>query len=253
MLKNNHNNYKITYLWTNKINKNIENKIMSCFNKTFAHKYNDSYFDWKFRKNPFGKSLHIFVMDKDRIISSRAFWRLDIDNLESYQCVDTAVLPTYQNRGIFKETILMAFKILKKKIIYNSPNKNSSPAYQKSGLKTIKDSNFTKVNFTSLMLKKAPTIKWDYKILKWRYEENPIITYYKLKKGNYFYIFRKIKSKFFLLVGKTKIKLNLTDVNPLICFSYDEVCKGLVIRTRQPWMIKGKVHSKFKSYLFDLT
>ena len=253
MIKNNHNNYKISYHWTNRINKNIENKIMSCFNKTFAHKYNDSYFDWKFRKNPFGNSLHIFVMDKSKIISSRAFWRLDINSLESYQCVDTSVLPSYQNKGIFKKTIKLAFKILKKKIIYNSPNVNSSPGYQKSGLKKIKNSNFTKVNFTFLMIKRAPTIQWGYKILKWRYEQNPIMTYYKLKKGNFFYIFRKIKSRFYLLVGKTKIKLDLPDVNPLICFSYDDVCKGLIIKTRQPWMIKGETYSRVKSYLFDLT
>ena len=246
-------NYKFFYFWTDQINLQIESKIMSCFNKTFFQIYPDNYFNWKFRRNPFGKSLHIIVLDKNKIIATRAFWRLDINNNESYQCVDTSVLPSYQNRGIFKETILIAFKILKKKIIYNSPNKNSGPAYLKSGLKIIKNSNFTKVNFTSFMLKKAPIIKWNRQILKWRYEENPIITYHKMKKGNYYYIFKKIKNKFYLLVGKTKIKLCLTNVNPLICFSYDEVCKGLLIKTRQPWMIKGKIYSKLKSHLFDLT
>ena len=50
MIKNNQNNYKITHLWTDQINKNIENKIMSCFNKTFSHKYSDNYFNGNFVK-----------------------------------------------------------------------------------------------------------------------------------------------------------------------------------------------------------
>jgi hypothetical protein len=253
MIKNNQNNYKITHLWTDQINKNIENKIISCFNKTFSHKYTNNYFDWKFRKNPFGKSLHIIGMNNKKIISSRAFWRLDINNLEAYQCVDTSVLPSYQQKGIFIKTSLLGSELLNNKLIYNSPNNYSGPTYLKCGWKKIDNSRCIKVNIRAIMTRYAHEINWNYKILKWRYEDNPVNEYFKLKEKNYYYLFRKIKNKFFLLVGKTKIRLNLKDIKPFICFSYDHDCKGILVKLRHPWVLKGRVNHNIKSYHFDLT
>ena len=66
---------------------------MNCFNATFLQSKKDNYFKWKFRDNPFGDSLHIICTQDDEVIASRVFWRLDIDRIEAYQCVDTSVLP----------------------------------------------------------------------------------------------------------------------------------------------------------------
>jgi hypothetical protein len=245
---------KYLYFWTDKVNANLEKKIMRCFDKTFSQISKKNYFKWKYRNNTFGKSLHIIALDKKKVVASRAFWRLDINKIKSYQCVDTSVLPDYQKRGIFKKTSLMATKILKNKIIYNSPSNNSGFAYRSCGWKNVKNSNLTKINFTTYMLNWAPTIKWNKKTLDWRFKQNPIQKYYNLKRGKFYYIFRKIGKKFFLLIGKTKIKLGLNVCNPFICFSYDSNCPGLPIKVRHSWMYRGGInYKKIHSYLFDLT
>jgi hypothetical protein len=244
---------KISYYWTRQISQTLEKKIMACFDRTFNRNSSKNYFKWKYRNNPFGDSLHIIALDKKKVVASRAFWRLDVNKTEAYQCVDTAVLPKFQNKGIFKKTALIATKILKKKLIYNSPNKNSGPAYLKCGWKNISNSNLTKINITFFMLKSSPEISWCFKTLEWRYKKNPNQKYYNLKKGQNYYIFREIRKRFFLLVGKTNINLNLPNINPFICFTYDYSCLGLPFRFRQSWMCKNKVNYKFKSYLFDET
>jgi len=247
---------KISYCYSDQINKNLEKKIIKCFEKTFSIHVTKNYFKWKFIKNPFGKSLHIIVSKKKKIIASRVLWRFDINNLQAYQCVDTSVLPNYQRLNIFTKTSNIASNLLKKKIIYNSPNKKSGPAYKKCGWKQIKNSNKIKINFTYLMIKSAPDIKWSKKILQWRFENNPINKYYILRKNNYYYIFSK-KKFFFLLVGKTKFKLNLKNINPFICISFDNSSKGITIRNRQHWMFKSPIKNinevQFYSYLFDTT
>ena len=248
---------KFSYYWTSEVNQTLEKKIMSCFDKTFYQNSSKNYFKWKYRDNPFGESLHIIALNKNNVVATRSFWRLDIDKTKAYQCVDTAVLPKFQRKGIFKKTALMAIKILKKKIIYNSPNKNSGPAYRKYGWKNIENSNLTKINITSLMLNSAPVIKWDTETLNWRFKNNPVQKYYSLKKEKNYYIFRKIRKRFFLLVGKTNINLDLNNIRPFICFTYDYSCKGLPFRLRPPWVLNGKtngkINYKIKSYLFDLT
>ena len=69
--------------------------------------------------------------------------------------INALILLFYQiiKKGIFKKTALIATKILKEKLIYNSPNKKSAPAYLKCGWKKIINSNLTKINLTCFMLK----------------------------------------------------------------------------------------------------
>jgi len=244
---------KFSYYWTSEVNQALEKKIMLCFDKTFNNNSSKNYFKWKYRNNPFGESLHIIALNKNKVVASRAFWRLDIDKTKAYQSVDTAVLPNFQKKGIFKKTALMAVKILKKKIIYNSPNKNSWSAYRECGWKNIKKSNLTKINITSFMLNSAPVIKWDAETIRWRFRHNPIKRYYNLKKDGNYYIFRKIRKRFFLLVGKTSVNLDLNNIRPFICFTYDDSCKGFPFRLRTPWVHKGRINYKIKSYLFDQT
>lgn len=244
---------KFSYYWTSEINQNLEKKIMSCFDRTFGKNSPNNYFRWKYRDNPFGESLHIIATNKNKVVAARAFWRLDVNKTESYQCVDTAVLSNFQKKGIFKKTALMAAEILKEKLIYNSPNKNSGPIYLKCGWKNIVKSNLTKINLTSFMLKSSPIIRWKAETLRWRFVKNPAQRYYNIKKGRSYFIFRKIRKRFFLLVGKTNVNLNLNNIEPFVCFSYDYNCNGLPFRFRQPWMYKSKINYKFESYLFDET
>ena len=244
---------KIIALWTNEINTTLENGIMACFNKTFSQSKPTNYFQWKFRDNPFGESLHIIASDKDKVISTRVFWRLDLNEIEAYQCVDTSVLPEYQGKGIFGKTTQLALKILSKKFIYNHPNKFSAPSYLKYGWKTVKDSKLIKINFTSFMLERAPLIEWKTKTLRWRFENNPDLKYYTMMKNDFYYIFSIRRKNLFILLGKTKSKIDLDYVNPFICFSFDKCASGLSFYSRLPYMSKSKIKHKLHSYLFDIS
>ncbi len=243
---------EITTLWTSEISSLMESELMSCFNETFSQTKPENYFQWKFRDNPFGDSLHIVVTDEDKIVSTRVFWRLDIGDIEAYQCVDTSVLPEYQGRGVFGKTILVALQVLNGKLIYNYPNNLSGPAYVKYGWKAIKDSNSIKVNFTSLMLKSSTVIDWKIESLRWRFENNPEAKYYTMKKNEIYYIFSLKKKGLYVLLGKTKFKLDLDHIKPFICFSYDNSSNGLSFYSKLPYMSKGAIEHKLHTYLFDM-
>jgi len=243
---------KIISLWTSEVDVALEEKIMSCFNMTFSQAKSDNYFQWKFRDNPFGESLHIVVIEKNKVISTRVFWRMDIDGIEAYQCVDTAVLPEHQGKGIFGKTTSIALQILNGKLIYNYPNNLSGPAYIKYGWRAIKDSNSIKVNFTSLMLKSSTVIDWKIESLRWRFENNPEARYFTMKKNDIYYIFSLKKKVLFVLLGKTKFKLDIDNIKPFICFSYDNCSNGLSFYSKLPYMSKGAIEHKLHTYLFDM-
>jgi len=96
---------KFSYYWTSEVNQALEKKIMLCFDKTFNNNSSKNYFKWKYRNNPFGESLHIIALNKNKVVASRAFWRLDIDKTKAYQSVDTAVLPNFQKKVFLKKLL----------------------------------------------------------------------------------------------------------------------------------------------------
>lgn len=243
---------KTISLWTDEINHDLECKIMECFNKTFSQTKSREYFQWKFRENPFGKSLHIIVLDKNKVVATRVFWRLDISNLEAYQCVDTSVLPKYQKKGIFGNTANAALKILKGKLIYNYPNNSSGPLYLKYGWNVIKNSKTIYANLTSLMTQDCISISWNSSVLKWRFERNPEAIYYLLEKNSKYYLFSKKKFGLFNLLGRINSKLSLDQVEPFICVSYDRSSLGIPIYAKLPFMFYGNLNNCINMYLFDM-
>lgn len=242
----------IEILLTSGISDNIEFEIMSCFNSTFFESKSDSYFRWKYRNNPFGESIHVLVKETGRIISTRAFWRLDVDGEESYQCVDTSVLPEFQGRGIFGISTRAALVHLAGKPIYNYPNDNSKPAYLKYGWR-IHGSASIKVNTRRAMLKWAPIIPWDLKTLKWRFENCSENDYFASEYNGRTYILRQKKRGAFVLLGYTDYDLDLPKVNPLFIFSYDHGAPGLRVSRRNViLLIRNHDFKTLPSYLFDM-
>ena len=217
--------YKILY--SNEIDRKLESKIMECFNSTFNQKKPEIYFKWKYLDNPFGESIHILVFNKKKLVSSRAFWRLDINQIEAYQCVDTSVISAFQGKGIFRNSTKKGLKILKDKIVYNYPNQNSYPAYLKLGWEK-NEVSYIKLNFIKKAEKMTPHINWSYEKLIWRFKYNPQNNYYSTFINGYFLILTKRKG-FFVVLGKTKLDLELKNVNPYLVFSYDYDFRGLRI------------------------
>ena len=240
-------------LWTHEIDHDLEKKIMDCFNTTFAESKKENYFKWKFRENPFGDSLHIVCIHKNEVIASRVFWRLDVDGIEAYQCVDTSVLPKHQGKGIFKKTTLLALESIGNKLIYNYPNELSAPAYLKLGWKVLDRSESVKVNITRLMLRSSPLNNWSKDKLIWRFKDNPESKYFSFDDEVSTFVFSKLTNDYYLLLFRTNQKLNLSPIKPTICFSYDRSSCGIPIHSKLPYMYHGSHPKDYKTFLFDTT
>lgn len=241
----------VNVLKTSEIDGFTEQQTMNVFCSTFNKNKPANYFQWKFRDNPFGESIHVLVYDEGNLISTRVFWRMDIAGTESYQCVDTAVHPSYQGRGVFTLSTEAALQNIGDKPIYNHPNANSRPAYLKNGW-TVNSQHRVRVTFTRLALKSAPVIDWDSEQLAWRFKQNPTSQYACLQRGNVNYIFGFRRKKWSVLLGSTKCSLNLPAINPKLCFSYNPSAVGISLAKKQVWLQKGKLPGSLYSYLFDM-
>jgi predicted N-acetyltransferase YhbS len=96
----------------------------------------EDYWNWKFTKNPFGKSLLIVIQWGDEIVGVANLWPWEFQYqgkvIKALQSCDVAVKPAFQGRGLFKESRSYALKIANKNnynLLFNFPNKNSLPAY----------------------------------------------------------------------------------------------------------------------------
>lgn len=221
------NNLKFKILKSGEVDEKTENEIMICFNETFSQKKSKLYFDWKFRNNPFGDSIHVLAYLNNIMISSRVFWRLDLADKEAYQCVDTSVLSEYHGKGIFRKSTESGLKFLKEKIIYNYPNKNSFPAYLKLGWGENPPSKI-KFNLFHIVARDTPIINWSKKKLIWRFKDNPEAIYYSCSFQNKYLILRK-KKGFYFSIGKVNFDLGLENVSPILLFSYDKIVKGFKV------------------------
>ena len=220
--------FKFLIIKSKEVDQQIEQDIMNCFNQTFSQKKSKLYFDWKFRKNPFGDSIHVLVYLNKKLISTRAFWRLDLEEeKEFYQCVDTSVLTKYHGMGVFRKSTEHALKYFNGKAIYNYPNEMSFQAYLKLGWKANKPS-YIRFNFSKFVAQNTPIINWSIDKLRWRFCENPQVEYYSSKFRNEYLILRK-KQSVYVSIGRVKFDLGLKLVNPILLFSYDTGVAGFKI------------------------
>ena len=95
---------------------------------------------YKHLSNPFGRSIVLLAEDQGTIVGVRAFmkwkWCWGKKEYTAYRAVDTATLPEFRGRGIFKKLTLAAVEKAKKKgdaLVFNTPNDQSRPGYLKMG------------------------------------------------------------------------------------------------------------------------
>ena len=245
------NQFDVHVIRTSDVDQTKEKELMTVFCTTFTSQKLEKYFQWKFRDNPFGESIHVLVYDEGNLISTRVFWRMDIEGQESYQCVDTAVIPAYQGRGIFTLSTKAALERIGDKPIYNHPNKQSRPAYLKNGW-TIDSQQKIKVSPTRLALTHAPEINWSQSHLKWRFEQNPVSTYASMRVEDKNYIFGYRRGRWAVLLGSTDKHIELPNISPKFCFSYDPDAWGIGLPNKQTWLRRGALPGALYSYLFDM-
>ena len=99
---------------------------------------------WKHQENPFGRSYLLGAFDGDRLVGVRAFlpWTLSVGEtrMRCVRAVDTATLPAYQGKGIFRRLTLAALEQVHEDgigAVFNTPNSKSGSGYLKMGWKTV--------------------------------------------------------------------------------------------------------------------
>lgn len=187
----------------------------------------EALWNWKHQTNPFGNSPILVAEDEGKLVGVRSFmcWEYLLDNevIPAFRAVDTAIHPDYQGKGIFKKLTLSLIEKLGKDakgLIFNTPNKQSTPGYLKMGwqrwgrlplkvriaIRRTKGS-LDKTNWEELqaLIKEIETyshqiisnkvqtnLKKGY--LNWRYRDCPIVDYQTVSDGKNFLLIYRIKS-----------------------------------------------------------
>ena len=173
---------------------------------------------WNFKHviNPFGESTVLLAEENNELIGVRAFmtWRWQMGNQiwNAYRAVDTATHPNHQGKGIFKKLTLQALDKIHEKgdcFVFNTPNDQSRPGYLKMGWQEVGKIKVALVptffyalhnlffkmkienTITPMQLEALCKIQnrelaannllfttKSTSYLKWRYEENPLQTYF---------------------------------------------------------------------------
>ena len=106
-----------------------------------ADQPNEDLFRWKHLDNPFGRSPMWLAWDGDVAVGFRTLlrWEFDLHDggvRRAVRAVDTATLPAYQGRGIFRRLTMAAVDELTTEsidLVFNTPNDQSRPGYLKMG------------------------------------------------------------------------------------------------------------------------
>lgn len=200
----------------------------------------EEFWRWKHVANPFGKSPVLLAFENEQLIGVRAFmrweWRQGDTIYKAVRAVDTATHPAHQGKGIFRKlTIALSDECKHQGVqfIFNTPNKKSKPGYIKMGWKEYgklpvsiypvfpgvkqKQANLQIVelsreiideHFEDQLNHKFVTTNLAPDFLKWRYVENPNVSYYVYSNSHNWIIYRLKPTKLGLEFRICEVFLN---------------------------------------------
>ena len=192
---------------------------------------------WNFKHidNPFGISTVLVAEENVQLIGVRAFmqwrWQLGEDVWISYRAVDTATHPNHQGKGIFKKLTLQALDEIQRKsdcFVFNTPNDQSRPGYLKMGwqevgkikaaliptffyalpflfskkngensLTLVQLETLCEIHRRNLAAKNVIFTPKSAQYLRWRYEENPLQSYFVQSTADFYVVMYVKKHRFF--------------------------------------------------------
>ncbi|MAM27398.1 MAG: hypothetical protein CMC13_00080 [Flavobacteriaceae bacterium] len=121
------------------------------------------WFYWKFKQNPFGKSIMACAKDQDKIVGCVAYGKQDfiLNNkiIKGAISFETFVHPSYQRKGVFSKLLNLAesrAKEINVDLFLNFPNSNSLKGFINKGWKNI--------NITEYWLKPKNLVKILFKL-----------------------------------------------------------------------------------------
>jgi predicted N-acetyltransferase YhbS len=202
--------------------------ILTVLNRTYEPWGGEEYFLWKYLQNPYGESLHIIGYDGDKPVANESFWRNDLGDQRAYQSCDTAVLPSHQGQGIFRQSVTKGVERLKGEYLYGFPNIESLPGFLNFGW-SLKQNLRISFHLAGRLLSRfedQEPIPDEY--ARWRFVNHPRKQYYICRRKGRPYLLSMRRKSQYVVGGPLSQDFGLEEVRPLLLFSYD--LPGLKIR-----------------------
>lgn len=195
--------------------------ILAVLNNTYDPWGDEEFFRWKYLQNPYGESLHIIGYDGDQPVANESFWRNDLDGQRAFQSCDTAVIPSHQGRGIFRQTVEKGVERLNGEYLYGFPNETSLPGFLGFGW-DLKQQLRVGFHLSSALLRQFEDhdpIPDQY--VTWRFVNHPRKRYYICRRGGRPYLLSMRRKNQYVVGGPLSQDFGFEEVRPFILFSND--------------------------------
>jgi GNAT superfamily N-acetyltransferase len=225
---------------------------------------------WNFKHviNPFGESTVLLAEEDSALIGVRAFmtwqWQMGNQVWNAYRAVDTATHPNHQGKGIFKKLTLQALDKIHEKgdcFVFNTPNGQSRPGYLKMGWQEVEKikvalvptffyalkflfsrkvsesilslaqlENLCAIHNEKLLQKNVLFTPKSAQYLKWRYEVNPLQTYFVYSTSDCYVAMYVKKHRFFNelrvveLIGNHDVSIDKVIRKAIISYAVKNKC-----------------------------
>ena len=226
--------------------------ILNIFSVAFSQSFDIELFKRKYIDNPFGDSLHILSYNNCHdLVATRVLWKLD--SALFYQCVDTAVHPFYQGKGLFKQSTSYITTTFPDLSFYNKPNSRSLPQYLKYGWNVEKVQKIgISSRFNKKFLHSIPLTTWSKSQLTWRMSLTNDNNYTYFLRDGLYYISAKKRNFCDMVLFKTPIYFSIPKSRSLLFFSFDS-CSTFKLPYTQTLLSRSSNHYAPPSFYFDMT
>ena len=238
------------YKMTSELTHSEIQSILYVLNNAFEGWGDETFFHWKYVENPHGESLHMIGYDKDEPIATVGFWRNGPDDLPAYQCVDAAVSPSHQRRGIYQTALNGCSERLEGAYIYTFTSDYSRPAMMRCGWH-LKWKIPMKFQWASVVLRryeKIPPISDEY--AEWRFAKNPKgKKYYICRRKGVTFVLSKRREHIYAAGGVLSKDFGLPEVRPRVLFSFDFPDLPFLMPRPNYYFIENPCHLSYEHYI----
>lgn len=128
-------------------------EVVELIKKNLDSTITREFFNWKHYENPFGKSYGLLALNNNQIVGLRMFmfWKfynpVSKELVRAIRPVDTVTDINYRGKGMFKKLTLQGLEECQGSydVVFNTPNENSRPGYNKMGWESLLKINHFKL------------------------------------------------------------------------------------------------------------
>lgn len=130
-------------------------EVVGLINDNLDPNYTRELLLWKHLENPFGKSIAMVAVYREKIVGVVFYMRYNFENnsgqiIRTIRPLDVCTASSQRGKGIFKILLQKCVEIAKDyNLLFSTPNKKSYPEFIKLGWKTLNDEYYFKIGLIS--------------------------------------------------------------------------------------------------------